>query len=165
MKRILLSLLLLIVPCVGVVAAVKYWPRLFPSGETSVLYARYEHTPGIEADFVKQMKFDNGERIDVTLLHATDSASWTRLKRDLHIVEQPVEALQRLGVEPADIHLQYVDRERPDVQMRVSDFSVHDCVATCYSQQTVCVFHLDNQEQMETMFAEVAENRMNNLIN
>lgn len=165
MKRIILSLLLLIVPCVGVVAAVKYWSRLFPSSETSVLYARYEHAPGIEADFVKQMKFDNGECVDVTLLHATDSASWARLKHDLHIVEPPFEALRRLGVEPADIHLQYVDRERPDLQARVSDFSVHDCVATCYSQQTICVFHLDSQKQLETMFAEVAEHRMNNIIN
>lgn len=165
MKRLILILLLLTVPSVGMVATVKYWPRLFPSGKTSVLYARYEHTEGIEADFVKQMKFDGGERIDVTLLHATDSASWARLKRDLHIVEQPVEALRRLGIEPADIHLQYVDRTNPDLQMRVSDFSVHDCVATCYSRQTVCVFHLDSQEQMETMFAEVAEHRMNNIIN
>ena len=166
MKRynLIIVILLLTVPSVGAVATIKYWPRLFPSHETSVLYARYEHTPGIEADFVRRMRFDNGQRIDVTLLHATDSTTWQRLKSDLHIVEQPIEVLRRLGVEPADIHLQYVERERPDWQARVSDFSVHDCVATCYSRQTVCIFHLDTQEQMEAMFAEVADNHMNQVI-
>lgn len=164
MKRFILILILLAVPSVGVVATVKYWPRLFPSGQTSILYARYEHTPGVEADFIRRMRFDNGQRIDVTLLHATDSAAWQRLKADLHIVEQPVEALRRLGIEPADIHLQYVDRERPDRQVRATDFAVRDCVATCYSRQTVCVFHLDTEEQMLAMFAEVTDHRMNNMI-
>ena len=105
MKHTISVLLFLAMLCVGGVATVRYWPRLFPSDETSVLFRRYENADGIEADFVRRMRFDNGQRIDITLLHATDSVAWDKLKCELNIQEQPVEALRRLGVEPADIHL------------------------------------------------------------
>jgi len=165
MKHTLSLLLLLAALCVGGVATVRYWPRLFPSSETSVLFRRYAMEPGIEADFVRRMRFDNGQRIDVTLLHATDSTTWARLKSELNIKEQPVEALRRLGVEPADIHLCFVTREHPEVVVRATDFSVHDCMAVCYSRRTVCVFHIDTEEQMEAMFSEVADNRMSQVFN
>ena len=165
MKRTITLLIVLTALCVAGVAAVKYWQHLFPSGETSVLYSRYESVPGIEADFVRRMCFENGQRIDVTLLHATDSTAWKRLKDDLNIEEQPVEVLRRLGVEPADIHLRFSTREHPEVAVCATDFTVHDCVAVCYSRHTVCVFHIDTEEQMEAMFSEVADNRMNKVIN
>ena len=165
MKHILSLLLLLAVMCVGGVATVKYWPRLFPSDETSVLFRRYMSEPGIEADFVRRMRFDNDQRIDVTLLHATDSAAWSRLKSELNIKEQPVEALRRLGVEPPDIHLRYSTRQHPERDICRVDFNVCDCVAICYSRRLVCVFHIDTEEQMEAMFSEVASNRMNQVIN
>ena len=165
MKRTITLLLLFAVLCVAGVAMVKYWPQLFPSGETSVLYSRYKSVPGLEADFVRHMRFENDQRIDITLLHATDSATWERLKSELNIKEQPVEALKRLGVEPADIHLCFVTREHPEVVVRATDFSVHDCMAVCYSRRTVCVFHIDTEEQMEAMFSEVADNRMSQVFN
>lgn len=165
MKRSVIVMAVLAALCVGGVAAAKYWRCLFPSGETSVLYKHYEQAEDIEADFVRRMRFDNGQRIDVTLLHATDSAAWARLKSELNIREQPVEALRRLGVEPADIHLRYSTREHPEREIEMRNFGVYDCVAACYSRQTVCVFHLETEAQMEAMFAEVHRNQMNQIIN
>ena len=107
----------------------------------------------------------NGQRIDITLLHATDSVAWDKLKCDLNIQEQPVEALRRLGVEPADIHLRYSTRQHPERAITIVDFDVYDCVAVCYSRRLVCVFHIDTKEQMETMFSEVANNHMNQVFN
>ncbi len=165
MKHAISVLLFLAMLCVGGVATVRYWPRLFPSDETSVLFRRYENADGIEADFVRRMRFDNGQRIDITLLHATDSVTWDKLKCDLNIQEQPVEALRRLGVEPADIHLRYSTRQHPERAITIVDFDVYDCVAVCYSRRLVCVFHIDTKEQMETMFSEVANNHMNQVFN
>ena len=85
MKHTISVLLFLAMLCVGGVATVRYWTRLFPSDETSVLFRRYENADGIEADFVRRMRFDNGQRIDITLLHATDSVAWDKLKCDLNI--------------------------------------------------------------------------------
>ena len=89
MKRYWILTLIGLVLCLGVAWAMKSMPRLLSDEECSPLYQRYCHTPGIEASFVKGFRINDTLAIDATLLHATDSASWARLKTDFEIPELP----------------------------------------------------------------------------
>lgn len=85
MRRIVIIFALLAVLCVAGVGAWKYRARLFPPDRTSPLYELYCGQEGIEADFVGGMRVADSLRIDVTRLHATDSAAWERLTADFHL--------------------------------------------------------------------------------
>lgn len=82
MRRRAIIFCLLAMLCIGGAAAWKYKARLFPSSEVSPLYLLYQDEPAIEADYVDGMLIADSLRIDITRLHATDSAAWQRLEED-----------------------------------------------------------------------------------
>jgi hypothetical protein len=82
MIRIAKIFCLALLLCVGGVAVWKYHSRLFPSDRVSPLYEYYQGREGIEADFVAGMRVADSLHIDVTRIHATDSAAWQRLEED-----------------------------------------------------------------------------------
>lgn len=82
MRRRFLIFCLLAVLVVGAVTAWHYRARLFPQGEVSALFLRYEHQPGIEADFIKNYRLNDSTAVDVTVLKATDSVAWGNLVQD-----------------------------------------------------------------------------------
>ena len=98
MIRIAKIFCLALLLCVGGVAVWKYHSRLFPSDRVSQLYEYYQGREGIEADFVAGMRVADSLHIDVTRIHATDSAAWQRLVDDFGVppsTESEAHALSR----------------------------------------------------------------------
>ena len=85
MKRRLLIFMLLALLCAAAVGAWKYRARLFHSHTPGPLYAMYEHCPGVEADFIRNMRIDDTTAVDVTVLRAADTAAWVRLMADFDL--------------------------------------------------------------------------------
>lgn len=142
MKRRLLLFLLLALLCAAAVGAWKYRARLFHCHEVSQLYALYEQHPGVEADFIRNMRIDDTTIVDVTVLHAVDSTAWACLTADF-------------GVPPAtDYECHTADQGRDVTRLlRYNGSPVADSaalppvVAVALARQTVSVFHVDTQQQ------------------
>ena len=79
MKRWLLITGLVALMCAGVAVTVKYCHSIFHGDEVSEIYLKYKDVPGVEATFVKGFLVTDGMRVDITLLRATDTASWIAL--------------------------------------------------------------------------------------
>jgi hypothetical protein len=90
MKRRLLIFALLSLLCVTMVFAYRYRCHLLPCGEVSDVYTRYKDTPGIMADYIRRFPLNDTLTVAVTLLQATDSASWASL---LHLLGKSDEAI------------------------------------------------------------------------
>ena len=70
--------ILLVVECAALFAF-RSCPRQLPESECSEVYRRYAHVEGVEAAFVKGFPINDTVAVDVTLLHAADSAGWVYL--------------------------------------------------------------------------------------
>ena len=68
-----------------VALAVRLWPRTIPFDQCSDVYKRYAAVDGVVATFIKDYKVNDTVFVDVTLLEATDSVSWTTLKKDFDV--------------------------------------------------------------------------------
>ena len=78
--------LIVAVSLVGVMLLAVAWQNWTnPVQEVSDLYLRYADDPDIEASFVKGFRINDTLAIDATLLRATDSAGWERLKEDFNL--------------------------------------------------------------------------------
>lgn len=97
MKRIIIIFGLLALLCIGGVAVWKYHTRLLPPERVSPLYELYYGCEGIEADFVAGMHVADSLCVDVTRLHATDSAAWRRLTDDFGIPPETEAEAKALG--------------------------------------------------------------------
>ena len=69
----------------AILLAVRLWPQTLRDDQCSPLYRQYAHVPGIEASFVKGFRINDTLAIDATLLRATDSAGWQRLREDYEV--------------------------------------------------------------------------------
>lgn len=97
MRRTVLIFCMAAILCVAGVAVWKYHARLFPSGKVSPLYELYYGCEGIEADYVTGMRVNDSISVDVTLLHATDSAAWRRLTLDFGVPPETEVEAEALG--------------------------------------------------------------------
>lgn len=138
---------LLLAVALGIITLIQRWSRIFPSHETSELYSRYENVDGVEASFVKDFRVNDTIAVDVTMLEATDSAGWKRLKEDFDIIEA-----EDLPPEEREIFNTYYNQSvalklaRPGKYNQIQDTNVrnNDIVACERAEKRVCVFHTAN---------------------
>lgn len=78
--RIVCILLAIIIPWM-----IKSLPTPLLDKDCSPLYQRYADDPDIEASYVKGFRVNDTLTIDATLLRATDSAGWQRLREDYEV--------------------------------------------------------------------------------
>ena len=85
MKRSWLITLLFCLLLLGVGATVILMPQRVPYSQCSEIYRRYAAVDGIDATFIRDYPVNDTLLLDVTLLHAKDSAGWERLLNDFHL--------------------------------------------------------------------------------
>ena len=148
MKRYWILTLIGLVLCLGVAWAMKSMPRLLSDEECSPLYRQYAHVPGIEASYVKGFRINDTLAIDATLLHATDSASWERLREELRIPEPNPRTAASIK-KGKDIIKIYLSRKGGAAQeMDKENLNNNDVVGVSYLNQSISIYHIHSQEQI-----------------
>ena len=155
---------ILLAVAIGVITLIHRWHRVFPSGEVSDLYLRYENVEGVEASFVKNYKVNDTIALDVTLLEATDSAGWARLKEDFGIIDdndRPPEEQEVLS--PYYSHI-FISMASPDKYYKAPDTNRcnNDLVTHIQSEKKVCVFHTANTTDQDGVSVVIYELMLDN---
>lgn len=104
--------------------------------KVSSIYRHYAKVAGIKASFVPSYAINDSVFVDVTLLQATNTATWAILKHDFQIRELPFALMQHLQ-QGSDI-----------VCTQTSPFSQgHELVAISYKTMEITIFHTENRQQ------------------
>lgn len=129
---------------VGGAVAWKLWPRTVPFDECSATYRQYANTAGIDASFIKGKRIDGGDRVDVTLLEATDTAAWVSLLCDLDMPDFDIEPYE-------DLFIHYLAaKEHPERRMPFAQGEC-DLVVLWPANSTVCIFHIETEAQYDRL--------------
>lgn len=122
------------------------WHSIFPSYEVSELYTRYENVEGIEVSFIKNFRVNDTVAVDVTLLEATDSAGWARMKEDFcfkGLEDFPPEEREMLIPLYSDRRIMqrspYKNYKMPDTNRNNNDI-----ITYIEPERKLCVFHTAN---------------------
>ena len=153
-QNIIIVVVLSVLSVAGGMLAVRYLSGVEPYWKCSEVYRRYAHVEGVEAAFVKGFPINDTVAVDVTLLHATDSAGWAYMMEAFNI---PKELLQLVKLRPEfrkservvlrdhpEIGAAY-EGENPDSGLTADDVEV---CAIDYLEREVCVFHTRNAEEV-----------------
>ena len=147
MKKRRFWLIVAAIVAAEVLAAVVWRCYLYPEREVSDLYLRYAEDPGVEASYVKGFRINDTLAIDATLLHATDSASWERLRDELQI-RKPHETITKAMESGKDNIMLYLSRKGSAAQeMDKENLNNNDIVGVSYLTQSIAIYHLGSWEQ------------------
>ena len=127
----------------AILLMVRLWSQTLRDDQCSPLYQRYCHTPGIEASFVKGFRINDTLAIDATLLHATDSASWARLKTDFEIPELPPDFQQLVDNGNELILTKKIPKSPPPPPTAYPN----DLLAVSSLNWKITVFHISNDAE------------------
>ena len=134
-----------------VAGAVTLWhcrARLFPDDKGSEVFQRYEHHPGIDADYIKNFRINDTITANVTLLEAKDSIGWALLRKDFDIKVLPPEIMQLL--EPDSININVIVKLFPKNHPGLptdTNLLNNDAAVISRAKQSVYVFHLTSEKQ------------------
>lgn len=125
------------------------WKYIFPSGEVSDIYTRYENVDGVEASFVKDYKVNDTVFVDVTVLEAKDSADWVALKNDFG-VPTPSPLFQRQINEGKDlIYVKMISKAT--VADTSNNSYTNDCLAISHLNKILFVFHTKSEDELHAV--------------
>lgn len=145
--------MVLTVVCTAV--AVWQWPGLSPSFSTSAVYKTYAAEQGIDATFLHNFPVNDTLAVDVTLLQATDSSGWERLKKDFEIVEITPEERQAMGekvykrVCRSSVRLS--PKEHPGAPMDKTDISNNLVLGISREKCTIGIFHTNTEDEIHAV--------------
>lgn len=120
-----------------------------PPSQCSPVYQRYAHVPGIEASFVKDFPLNDTLAIDVTLLHATTDSAWQRLKEDFgpdHLTPKMLDNLNK-----GKVASRFAPKSDYSLYMDTICKSNNDLISFSFTDQIVCVFHIENALQIHAV--------------
>lgn len=148
---------------VTVTTAVCYRHRTVPRDHCSALFRSYAGTDGIQAAFIRDMHIDPDVTVDATLLTATDSAGWQRLVADLDL-QGVLPELPPAGGKPTTVFLHHP--KTPETLEMYPDAPATDLLAVSAGLQSVCLFHLTSNSQVEAIMLykirEIKKQTLNN---
>lgn len=150
MKR---SWLITIAACIlltGMGVAVVTVPRVIPRAKCSAVYQRYVDVDGVDAAFLKDYQVNDTMAIDVTMLKATDSASWAMLQKDFNVPPM------------APIVIEYINKGVDVVTSKLVDKNDYtksltkdspDCeiIAITHAEHAIYVFHTNNAKEIQAI--------------
>ena len=145
---------------VAVAFVVKRCPRTVPFEQCSELYQRYADTEGIDASFIQGYRLNDSVRVDVTLLQATDSAAWMQLITDYGI-DTPPKELEKLYREKNIQELKYIPQKDPKLPMD-TNLSANNVLCISWGTQTLCLFHTDEERQVNAIIKRNIHDAINN---
>ena len=148
--------ILLVVECAALFAF-RSCPRQLPESECSEVYRHYAHVEGVEAAFVKGFPINDTVAVDVTLLHATDSAGWAFLVDTFHISK---DRIKRAKVMPAYRVFEWqVVRGQPETKAVLKGINripnlTKDDVELCicdFQENEISIFHAQNAKEIDAI--------------
>lgn len=85
--------------------------------------------------------------VDVTLLQATDSAGWERLKRDYGVREMPDIVMKKIEKGEDVVSVRYVSKSNPTLPADTVDMSNNNILAVSRLHRAVSVFHTETEAE------------------
>ena len=149
-KHRLIGLALLLL-AVGFALLYATCPRPLTDSECSELYRRYADLPGIRASYVKNFHLNDTLTVDVTLLEATDSASWESLKERFLIPETPPEIKQIEKYNPKSYGFRRFPKGKPDQPTDTRNLANNDLLCYAVHLRTIGIFHIENEQQSDAV--------------
>ena len=137
----------LVIICVAVVLGTVWHrcARTVPLAECSEVYRRYADTPGVNAAYIKDYRVNDSVTVCVTLLEATDSASWENLQEDFK-VKIPDEVLKIMNGEIPNRNIKLAPKNDYRLPMDTV-FTNNDFIVTLRHNHIISIFHLESREQ------------------
>lgn len=127
------------------------WPRTLSPDQCSATYRHYAAVEGVSASFIKNKRIGGGDKVDITLLQATDSAAWTSLLRDLEMPDFDVEADE-------DFFIHYLAaKEHPEQRVPFAP-GLCDLVVLWPAERMVCIFHIATEAQYDRLLKHEFDN-------
>ena len=125
-----------------VALAVRLWPRTIPFDQCSDLYKRYAAVDGVVATFIKDYKVNDTVFVDVTLLEAIDSVSWTTLKKDFEVPDPSPDFQQFIDSGEDLIYVKLIPKTT--ASYTILNPYPNDVLAISHLNRTLTVFHIKN---------------------
>lgn len=129
---------------VGGAVAWCLWPRTLSPDECSAIYRHYATVEGVDATYIKDKQIGDGDKVDVTYLHAVDSMGWATLLHDLDMPD--------FEVEPGDdFFIHYLAaKEHPEQRVPFAP-GLCDLVVLWPAESSVCVFHIATEAHYDRL--------------
>ena len=137
-KLILPAIIFLAIVLVAL--AVRLWPRTVPFDQCSDVYKRYAAVDGVVATFIKDYKVNDTVFVDVTLLEAIDSVSWTTLKKDFEVPDPSPDFQQFIDGGEDLIYVKLIPKSTATYTLLNSYPS--NVLAISHLNRTLTVFHV-----------------------
>ena len=147
MRRHFIITVICLLVATGVAVLAGRCVRTLPSGRCSELYQRYADAEGVKASFVKGYRVDDSVRVDVTLLEATDSAAWERLKTDF-VTSAISQTTYELVSQQKGAKIVYYLPKQHDTRPMNPNILDNDYVTVDLDSRSVFFFHVESQEQI-----------------
>ena len=125
-----------------VALAVRLWPRTVPFDRCSDLYKQYANVEGIDATFIKDYKVNDTVFVDVTLLEATDSVSWTTLKKDFDVPDPSPDFQQFIDSGEDLIYVKLIPKST--TTDTILNSNPNNVLAISHLKRTLTIFHIKN---------------------
>ena len=133
-----------------VALAVRLWPRTVPFDQCSDLYKQYANVEGIDVSFIKDYKVNDTVFVDVTLLEATDSVSWTTLKKDFEVPDPSPDFQQFIDSGEDLIYVKLIPKTT--ASDTILNPYPNDVLAISPLNRTLTIFHIANAEEKHAVF-------------
>ena len=133
-----------------VALAVRLWPRTVPFDQCSDVYKRYAAVDGVDATFIKDYKVNDTVFVDVTLLEATDSVSWTTLKKDFEVPDPSPDLQQFIDNGEDLIYVKLIPKTT--ASDTILNPYPNDVLAISPLNRTLTIFHIANAEEKHAVF-------------
>lgn len=128
-----------------VALAVRLWPRTVPFDQCSDVYKRYAAVDGVDATFIKDYKVNDTVFVDVTLLEATDSVSWTTLKKDFEVPDPSPDFQQFIDSGEDLIYVKLIPKST--TTDTILNSNPNNVLAFSHLKRTLTVFHTKNKAE------------------
>ncbi|MCR4815772.1 MAG: hypothetical protein K5842_01120 [Bacteroidales bacterium] len=132
-----------------VALAVRLWPRIVPFDLCSDVYKQYANVEGIDATFIKDYKVNDTVFVDVTLLEATDSVSWTTLKKDFEVPDPSPDFQQFIDSGEDLIYVKLIPKTT--ASDTILNPYPNDVLAISPLNRTLTIFHIKNTEELNAV--------------
>ena len=151
-KTDLLVWLLLCGLAVAAAFALKQCHRTLPESQCSEVYRRYAHVPGVEAAFVKGFPVNDTVAVDVTLLHAADSAAWAFM---IDAFGLPTEVLETVK-ESSEFNIWVWRSPKNEPEKRIilssqNKDSILEIVVISFAEHQIGIFHSGSKEEEDAI--------------
>lgn len=160
MKRILTILLCALILAAGLYVVLT--PQVVPYSRCSAVYQRYADVDGVDAAFLKDYKVNDTLAVDVTVLKATDSASWAMLQKDFNFKPPEPRALEFLGEDAIFVKsAPKADYSLPKDPIKLNN----DIISIYWKEQSIYIFHVQSLNQIKAIRNNQYEQSITNSIN